>query len=437
MQQNNKDIHPLKKARLKLSYTQAMLADFAQVGEATIQRAENGKPLRPDTIQQLCNYFSEHYQRPVEPDELGLVYEETKAQSHHTPEQASLVLINHLLENQEFVVKLSQSVLQDFINAISNLSRLTESIPNRFSPGLPDLNEDTIVFFETMMVTQWNSYYTGGAERVVHGLNIFLKELEKLAQIAKGTMWRVQALRLLALGYQLQNCVLRDRLNFAQASIAYQKAFNIAQEIEDDELIASALARQGVALVQQAKSKQAALYLDNALNVIGTQDLPRLKGYTLQALSEANAQNHLEYESQLYLTQAEEIILSPEQEQSFIRFNPASTVAQKGVDAVFLGEYRHSIEFLDQSIKSYSPTGISGRARLTAMKAEAYFKLDELEASVASAKEALFLAQSAGSSKIIDRIKKLHVELQRSIWKDESSIVQLGALLYSASTKTE
>jgi hypothetical protein len=157
----------------------------------------------------------------------------------------------------------------------------------------------------------------------------------------------------------------------------------------------------------------------------------------LQALSEANAQNHLEYESKLCLVQAEEIILPSEQEQSFIRFNPASTVAQRGVDAVFLGEYRDAIEILGQSIKSYHPTGISGRARLIAMKAEAYFRLDELEASIVSAKDALFLARSAGSSKIIDRIKKLHMELQQSTWKDESSIAQLGTLLYSASTKTE
>ena len=60
-----KSIHPLKKARLQRGYTQKVLADFAQVGEATIQRAESGKPLRPDSIQHICNYFSECYQRHV------------------------------------------------------------------------------------------------------------------------------------------------------------------------------------------------------------------------------------------------------------------------------------------------------------------------------------------------------------------------------------
>lgn len=72
MQENDKNIHPLKQARLKIGYTQAMLADFAQVGRATIQRAEKGEPLRPDSIHMICKHFSEYYQRRVEPEELGL-----------------------------------------------------------------------------------------------------------------------------------------------------------------------------------------------------------------------------------------------------------------------------------------------------------------------------------------------------------------------------
>jgi DNA-binding XRE family transcriptional regulator len=67
------EMHPLKKARLQLGYTQKMLADFAQVGEMTIQRAEGGKLLRPDSAQRICAYFGEQYQRQVLPHELGLL----------------------------------------------------------------------------------------------------------------------------------------------------------------------------------------------------------------------------------------------------------------------------------------------------------------------------------------------------------------------------
>ena len=428
MQYNNKEIHPLKKARQKLSYTQAMLADFAQVGEATIQRAESGRPLRPDTIQQLCSFFSERYERPVKPDELGLVYEELQTPSPQSPEQISTLLMSNLLDNQAFLAKLRQSVAQDSVIPTENISGLMRPSGSR-------LDEDQVTFFESMLLTQWNSYYTGGTESVIHGLDVFLKELEKLAQIAQGTVLHHRVLRLLALGYQLQNCVLRDRRQYPQASIAYQKAFNIAQELEDNELAASALARQGVALVQQSKAKQAILYLDNALNIIEARSLPKLQGYILQALSEAYAQDQQAYESWSHLERAQAITVQPGQELSFIRFNPSSTVAQKGVDSVFLGEYRKAIELIDQSLKIYDPRGVSGRARLIAMKAEAYFKIGSLDASINNAKEALTLAQTVGLHKIVDRIIKLHAELQQSRWREEASISQLGHMLIDANAE--
>ena len=356
-------------------------------------------------------------------------------ESLYSPEQISLLFTNNLLENQEFLARLSLSISQSFIKAISETSGQSESIPGYRRSNSSHLNEDLVAFFESVMLTQWNSYYTGGTKRVVHGLNVFLKELENLAQIAQRTVWQSRVLRLLTLGYQLQNCVLRDRLNYPQAHIAYQKAFNIAQELEDDELIASALARQGVALTQQSKPKQAMLYLDNALNIVGTRNLPKLKGYTLQALSEANAQDKRAYESRSYLGKAEAITVQPTQEQSLIRFNPTSTLAQKGVDAVFLGEYKSAVESIDQSLKSYDPTGISGRARLIAMKAEAHYEMGTLDACVSDAQEALILAQAIGSSKIVIRIKNLHTHLQQSPWKEDNSLVQLGTMLYSPSTE--
>ncbi len=96
----------------------------------------------------------------------------------------------------------------------------------------------------------------GGTESVIHGLDVFLKELEKLAQIAQGTVVHYRVLRLLALGYQLQNCVLRDRRHYPQASIAYQKAFNIAQELEDNELAPPhSLGKESLSSSSQRRSK--------------------------------------------------------------------------------------------------------------------------------------------------------------------------------------
>jgi transcriptional regulator with XRE-family HTH domain len=417
----------LRYQRMNRGWSQQRLAEQLDTTEDMISKWERGisKP-SPFYQEKLCILFN------MKAKELDLIDLPPTDQ-----EDISAHLMNNLLANQAFLAQLRQSILQDFVKTVSEIAGQSEHIPGYNRSNGSHLNEDLVVFFETMMLTHWNSYHTGGAERVIHGLNLFLKELEKLALAAQRTVWHHRILRQLTLGYQLQNCVLRDRLHYAQASIAYQKAFNIAQELEDDELLASALARQGVALVQQSKPKQAILYLDNALTIIDARNLPKLKGYILQALSEASAQDKRAYESWSYLGKAEAIAVQPTQEQSFIRFHPAATLAQKGVDAVFLEEYKDAIESIDQSLKSYYPTGISGRARLIAMKAEAQYKMGTLDACVSSAQEALTLAQAVGSNKIVARVKSLHTDLQQSPWKEEDSIAQLGAMLYSPTTETE
>src|SRR5690349_21774055 len=97
--QPEQGLHPLKKARLKLGYTQVMLADFAQAGKATIQRAERGETLRPDTIRQLCQYFSEHYHREVEPQELGLVFWEAETNRDDQDESPEMYNTNQKEED--------------------------------------------------------------------------------------------------------------------------------------------------------------------------------------------------------------------------------------------------------------------------------------------------------------------------------------------------
>ena len=88
-------MHALKKARLDLGYTQTMLADFAQVSVPTIKRAEAGKPLRPDIVQLICQYFSSRYHREIEPRELGLVYEEKMKRPSQQNEDKSLPFVTN------------------------------------------------------------------------------------------------------------------------------------------------------------------------------------------------------------------------------------------------------------------------------------------------------------------------------------------------------
>ncbi len=293
-----------------------------------------------------------------------------------------------------------------------------------------DIISDTLItFFENTMATQWELYHTGGAIRVVQSLDPWIKEIARLSRLTQDTNWHARILKLLTMSYQLQSCVLRDIMDYKQAHIAYQRAFHIAQELEDAELMGAALAREGVTLIQQDKPKQAILYLDGALTTIEGHTFPKLKGHILQALSEAHAKAHQEQECWSAIGQAESIQEEPVQEYSLIRMNKASLAAQKGVNAVLLGDYQQAIRLLDASLTTYDPALIRGRARLLAQKAEAYYGLGAIEACITTAREAVTLGYSAGSSKTIARVRTLHNHLEQSSWRKEPGITHLGEML--------
>ncbi len=301
------------------------------------------------------------------------------------------------------------------------------------------LQEDLLSFFERTVTSLWNLYYSDGAGQVIHEIAPLMRAIMGLLSFAQGSAQHKRILMLLTLGYQLQCCVLRDQMDYPQAHIAYQRAFEAAKELEDSALIASALAREGVTFIQQEQPEQALLYLNAALPLIDEQPLPLLKGYILQALSEAYAKLHQDQGCWQYLAAAEKSVLvaeahSPEKNVGLVRCNTASIMAQKGVDAVLLQDFSQAVHLISSSLVIYDPRLVRGRARLVAQRAEAYYGLGVLDACIQDAQEALTLAQSVGSNKTRSRIEKLHADLCQSTWRKEESVARLGAMLRESQT---
>ncbi|GCE17004.1 helix-turn-helix domain-containing protein [Dictyobacter kobayashii] len=293
------------------------------------------------------------------------------------------------------------------------------------------LNEDRMAFLEDQMTTRWDMYHTGGTLRAARGLDLWIKEISAFTRSTQGTSWHVRAMTLLTMSYQLQSCLARDMMDYKLAHQAYKNAYQVAREINDPELIGSALARQGVTFIQQDRPEDAIKFLTGALNVINNQGLPNLRGYTLQALSEAYAKAQMPQESWRYIGLAERILERKDQyiEVNGSRFSLSSVTAQKGIDAVLLRDYERAITLIDRGLVTYDPTIIRGRARLLAQKAEAYCGLGLIDICVAHAEESLMLARSVGSNKTITRIKQLYSYLTQSKWRKELSIAHLGAML--------
>jgi len=291
-------------------------------------------------------------------------------------------------------------------------------------------NHDRMSFFEEEIATRWDVYHTGGTLRASRGLAMWLGEMTNFARSAQGSVWHERALSLLSMSYQLQSSVSRDMMQYDLAHTAFKKAYRIAKELNDSEMMAASLAREGVTLIQQDQAAEAIRFLTAAYEITKGGKTPFLRGFILQALSEAYAKTGQHQECWQCITLAERILERPEhaQERNLTRFNIASITAQKGVDAVILKDYDRAIVLIDKSLVHYDPTRIRGRARLIAQKAEAYHGLGMLDASMMTAEEALILAHSVGSDRTVARIRQLHATLATSSGK-EPSVARLGTLL--------
>lgn len=335
------------------------------------------------------------------------------------------------MEQQDVIKDIKRrQLLVGLLGIPASLMSLDEAIKHEIiSPFL--LNQDHMTFFEQELATHWDMYHTGGTTRAFQGLTTWLKEMREFAEQCADGMWHERANTALCLSYQLQGSIYRDLMDYRQAHTAYSQAFHIAQELHNPELMASSLARKGVTCIQQRASTKAIPYLQEALRLVEGEGLPCLRGYILQALSEAYAMNQQQKESGRSIELAERALerKGTVLERSHCQLNTTSVVAQKGINAVLLHDNERAVSLIEKGLMQYDPTLVRGRARLLAQEAEAYYGLGNIEDCVAMAQDALRMARSVGSKKTIMRIEQLYTSLSQSSWRKERSVVRLGTLL--------
>jgi tetratricopeptide (TPR) repeat protein len=369
----------LQNARRQMGWTQQQLADFAELSLSTVERAERGEKIRMDSVRRLCICLQK---KPVE---LGLSLTDRLDETQTLPsEQLHVVPYN------------------DYLSVLEEEMRL-----------------------------RWSLYHTGGTQLVYQGLNAWVQQIAKCANHLQGSDLYERSLAVLSMGYQLQGSVFRDMMLFTEANIAHRKAFLIADKLFHPELIAAALGREGVTLNHQERPLEAIACFNRALETIKHLGYIKLEGYIYQGLSEAQAKAQQRQESNRSIGLAEKNFefqsLSPE--NNFTQYNLSSLTAQKGVNSVLLHNYKEAINQIDTSLAQYNPTHMRGRARLLIQKAEAYYGLGTVDASVHYAQDAFLLANSIGSSKIISKVKDLHRKLLQSPWRKDQYVTDLGDIL--------
>ena len=293
------------------------------------------------------------------------------------------------------------------------------------------LNTDPMSFFEDEVVTHWEVYHIAGTARAARGLDRWMQEVTSFARFAQGTGWQKRAQAVLAMSYQLQGNIQRDQMNFQGAHLAYQQAFRVAQELEDYELMSSALQRDGFIYCHRDTPLEAIEYLAGSLKIIQGRGYARLRRQILGALSEAQAKAGLASECWHTMDVLESAAQQPghtgDRSSSLFRLIPI--IEQKAINATLLGDHQRALALIEKSLAAYDPTGIRGKAKLLGHKAKIYLSLGEIDACVITAKEVIVMARSVGSEKRLEQMRVLHTALTASKWKNERGVASLGALL--------
>jgi tetratricopeptide (TPR) repeat protein len=291
-------------------------------------------------------------------------------------------------------------------------------------------NDDPMSSIEDMIDNRWKLHLMGGPLSAFRGLDRTVRGVENFAKEMRGKAWHQRAHTQLCMAYQLRGSVQGDMLQYDKALASYQQAFNVARELQDNELQAAVQVRQAIVFMRQEQPLTAAEYLNGALDLINGEGLPLLRGNILTIRSEAYAKAQRSQEAWRSIGLAERVLEQAPlvRERSHRSFNAALVAAHKGVDALLLGDYRRALALIERSLKTYNPTFTPGRARLLARQAEAYYSLQEIDNCTLIAEEALTLAQTVGASNTVVRIRNLYATLAQSRWKKEPAVVRLGAL---------
>jgi transcriptional regulator with XRE-family HTH domain len=341
------------------------------------------------------------------------------------------------IEKQEMIKSISRrKVLATLLSiplTLLGIKAIEEESNDTSLLSIERYDRSQMAFLKEELATRWEMYHTGGTIRAGRGLSLWIGEIIKFAKSCEGTIWYRDALVLLSMSFQLDSCVQRDLMDYPKAHAAFKKAYRIAKELGDAELMAAAMTREGITFIQEDRPIEAIQHLKGALDLILRQGLPILRAYSLQALSEAYAKAQMTQDSWHAIELAERIITRgvSGEETSQTRLSSASITVQKGINAVTLKDYERAITLLDRGLLTYDPAMIRGRARLMAQKAEAYRGLGLIDVCVTTAEESIVLARSVGSAKTIARIQTLHTALIDSPYRKEPSIARLGTMLPS------
>ena len=442
--QAEQGLHPLKKARLKLGYTQVVLADFAQVGKATIQRAERGEPLRPDTIRQLCSYFSERYHRQVEAQELGLVFWETEGSQHDKDDS-----LHSYPEREEEITPAQESEGESLIDRREAMKKLGNigitlaaaphflldaSLPerDRSTPKVPNIDEETWTHFEKLIETCWHLSKGNVLEIVEPTLWAYLP---KLAAIAKHSSKQQHiAAAITSQGYLLAAILAGHRDDLQERQSHCEQALSYGNMARDRNLQVAALRQLALTFDYKDRPRKALQTYEQSLPFLDEVS-PLLRARMYAGLAGSYAQFEQEQEALRSMGLAyESFPEQPEADPTFLYADCGSftLILWEGLMHLDLKRPKEAEQVFARVDGLQPKLKVPERVRIEFLnyQAETFITMRDMDRSLAYLEETVKASLALGSERRYTQANEVYQKMC-VVWPYESRVKTLRELFIS------
>lgn len=439
-------MHPLARARIeRLALTQAQLAGFTKISVSTIQRAEAGKRIRLDCCRQICDYFSEQYDRKVEPRELGLVYEEEQndelymeqrniseqdTESEGTMKRRDVLLglaavgvtaatvpheVQNLLQSTE---SLSAKPFKISGKTLSEVEYLTRHCW-QYLPFVANVVEEDYLFFAKRHLRMLWSLLGGSPSSSID--KYLYSYISETAQVVGMLLYSLK--------------------RHAEAKAFLSLAVEYAQKAGNDALRAVALGRMGNFLIDTGRANEALDPLEVASRVAQGSATATVRSWIAASEGDALANIGQASDCDKALGRAEDIgsQMSSGLDLYHTPFDDSWFFGYKGACYGRLGrphDARNAQAALKQALKFLDPTYIFRQSPLLRDLAIAYSLDKNIEEACRIAGQAVNLAEQTNAPMELQRVQDFSQQYLKK-WKDYPVVKDLNDKLRTVQKKLE
>jgi transcriptional regulator with XRE-family HTH domain len=290
-------------------------------------------------------------------------------------------------------------------------------LPHNDVWGTLSLEKGTFALYEDLLALGWEATWRGGIEQFAPRLNRQLANLAAFADISPSPE-QERWLRLLCRYYQLATRFAQRQMKTTQALHDAQSSVEVAIQLEDVELLATAYFWRARLHLEQKHRTLAKEDVDAAL-VYAERIRTPLKGNIYLVAAEvyaADTQGNQQVKTQCdrWHEQVANLVYKGgiEDDGSFVKLNVTTTHHERAKTLIQLRRFKEARNELDTAWKTLSPDLVVWRINLALTEARLYCAEKDTERSTQSAMEALNIAKALHAQDKVAQVHSLYLQLK-------------------------